>query len=356
MKDKVKNKSIQFNETVINCLKKMDSEKCKLLFVFEKEKFLGIITIGDIQRAIIKSIDLSSEIYTVLDKNKLYASEKEDINIIKNKMYSLRLECMPIINDKKELIDVIFWEDIFNNCITSITTEKINLPVVIMAGGEGTRLRPLTNLIPKPLIPINKKTIVENIMDNFIKYGCNEFIFSVNYMANTIKNYFTEIKDKSYTVDFIQEEKPLGTAGSLYLLKNKISSTFFVSNCDILVDVDLNNLLKYHKENKNTITVVSVIKNYKIPYGTIETADNGMLISLNEKPDVVYQINSGVYILEPEVFDYLPENTFMHITDLMIKLRENGKNVGVFPVSEGSWVDMGNWDEYLKLIKDNNNG
>ena len=117
------------------------------------------------------------------------------------------------------------------------------------------------------------------------------------------------------------------------------------------MDVNLEDLLSYHKQNNNIITVVSVLKNYKIPYGTIETSDNGLLEALNEKPDIVYQINSGLYILEPKIFDYLPENEFMHITELIMILKNNGYNVGVFPVSEGSWTDMGNWDAYLKVIK-----
>jgi NDP-sugar pyrophosphorylase family protein len=201
------------------------------------------------------------------------------------------------------------------------------------------------------LIPIDDKTIIEDIMDRFIDVGCNSFIFSVNYKAEKIKDYFDKIPNKNYSIDYIQEDKPLGTAGSLYLLKNNISTTFFVSNCDILVDVNLEDLLNYHRENKNIITVVSVLKNYSIPYGTIETSKNGQLVSLNEKPNIVYQINSGLYILEPEIFKYLPENKFMHITDLILLLKEKGFNIGVFPVSEGSWIDMGNWDEYLNIIK-----
>ncbi|MBO4857138.1 MAG: nucleotidyltransferase family protein [Treponema sp.] len=335
--------------TLFEALNKMDQIARKLLLVLDNEKFISLISVGDIQRSILKKIPLESPVSTVFRDDILVAKDTDDRKSILRMMKYERIEFMPVIDSKSNLVDILFWEDYFQDKkITSGT--KLGLPVVIMAGGEGTRLRPLTNIIPKPLIPIDDKTIVEDIMDRFIDVGCKDFTFSVNYKADKIKEYFDGIPDKKYTVSYIQEDKPLGTAGSLFLLKDKLKETFFVSNCDILVDVNLKDLVDYHKKNNNVITVVSVLKNYKIPYGTIETSENGMLQSLNEKPNIVYQINSGLYILEPEIFNYLPENNFMHITDLILRLKENGKNVGVFPVSEGSWIDMGNWDEYLKII------
>ncbi len=339
--------------TLFEALTLMDKIDRKLLLVVDNNKFISLISVGDIQRSILKKIPLESPVSSVFRNDILVAKDTDDRKTVLKRMKDERIEFMPVIDSNSKIIDILFWEDYFQDKkITSGT--KLNLPVVIMAGGEGTRLRPLTNIIPKPLIPIDDKTIVEDIMDRFIDVGCNDFTFSVNYKAEKIKEYFDGIPDKKYTVSYIQEDKPLGTAGSLYLLKDKLKQTFFVSNCDILVDVNLKDLVEYHKKNNNVITVVSVLKNYKIPYGTIETTENGMLQSLNEKPNIVYQINSGLYILEPEIFEYLPENSFMHITDLILKLKENGKNIGVFPVSEGSWIDMGNWDEYLKIIKNEN--
>jgi len=341
------------NATLFEALTQMDKSDRKLLLVLDGNKFLSLISIGDIQRAILRKITLETPINKVFRTGILVAKDTDDKKSVLQKMQEERIEFMPVIDSESNLVEVLFWNDYFQDKkITSGT--KLGLPVVIMAGGEGTRLRPLTNIIPKPLIPIDDKTIVEDIMERFIDVGCNDFTFSVNYKADKIKEYFRSIQDKNYSVSYIQEDTPLGTAGSLYLLKDKFKETFFVSNCDILVDVNLEDLLNYHKNNKNVITVVSVLKNYKIPYGTIETSENGMLQNLNEKPNIVYQINSGLYILEPEIFNYLPENKFMHITDLILKLKESGMNVGVFPVSEGSWHDMGNWDEYLKLIKEKN--
>ena len=308
--------TISPNTTLFEALNLMDKIDRKLLLVLDGRKFISLISIGDIQRRILKKVSLDTQVSKVFRRDILVAKISDDKNLILKTMKKERIEFMPVIDDNSNLVDVLFWEDYFENKkITSGT--KLGLPVVIMAGGEGTRLRPLTNIIPKPLIPIDDKTIVEDIMDKFIDVGCNEFTFSVNYKAEKIKEYFEKIPNKNYTVNYIQEDKPLGTAGSLYLLKDKLKTTFFVSNCDILVDVNLEDLLKYHRENNNAITVVSVLKNYSIPYGTIETSENGQLASLNEKPNIVYQINSGLYILEPKIFEYLPENQFMHIKLLL---------------------------------------
>jgi NDP-sugar pyrophosphorylase family protein len=220
-----------------------------------------------------------------------------------------------------------------------------------MAGGKGTRLKPLTNILPKPLIPIGNKTIVEEIMDRFVDVGCNHFYMSINYKAETIKHYFGQLQNENYKIKYLHEEKSLGTAGSLSLVRDKISSTFFVSNCDIIVDEDYSEILKYHKQNENELTIVSALKHFPIPYGIIETGNAGIMTRIKEKPEFTFQINTGVYILEPHLLDEVPNNKFFHITDLIEKVQNRGGRVGVFPVSEGSWTDIGQWDEYVDYIK-----
>ena len=190
---------------------------------------------------------------------------------------------------------------------------------------------------------------MEEIMTQFKGAGCDHYYVSVNYMMETIKEYFAHKSE--WNVSYIQEKKPLGTGGSLYLLKDRISTTFFVTNCDTLVDINLHDLLEYHKRNKNMITVVSAVKKIHIPYGTIETEVNGVISNMKEKPDLVYQINSGFYVLEPTVLDYVEDEVFLNIPDLIKKIIDDGKKVGAFPVSDGSWIDMGNWDEYLQLVR-----
>jgi dTDP-glucose pyrophosphorylase len=348
MLSKVVNISIDANNTILQGLKKMDEEGVKSLIVYRNEIFLGLLTIGDIQRSIIKGLDLTSTIDIIIDPNKIYASDKDDVEVIKKKMYGLKAECMPVVADQGELIDVYFWRDLFGVKQNHLR-EKIDLPVVVMAGGQGTRLRPLTNVIPKPLIPLNEKTILELIMDQFREIGCTKFYMSVNYKYEILKYYIDNLETK-YNIEFFKEEKPLGTIGSVSLLKDKIDTPFFVSNCDIIIDQDYRDVNDYHIENKNMITIVTSVKSYKIPYGVIESGENGSLISLSEKPDISYMINTGVYLLNPELINDIPENQFFHITQLIEKTRKNGGRVGCFPVSEKSWTDIGDWNEYLKYI------
>ena len=348
---KIRNITIDSYTSLLKALKKMDEQKIKLLIVYENNRFKSLVSIGDIQRAIINNKDLNKDVAGVLRKNIKVAHKDEDWQSIKKRMLNYRTECMPILDDKGELTDVAFWDEVFPQGQKRIE-RNLNLPVVIMAGGKGTRLKPITNVLPKPLIPIGDKSILEQIMDRFIEVGCNDFYMTLNYKADFIKQYFNlpDKKDVARKIQYIEEEIFLGTAGSLSLLKNSLNSTFFVSNCDILIDQDYGEILDYHREQNNELTIVAALKHYNIPYGILETGDNGMLKTITEKPEYTFQINSGMYVLEPSLLEEIPENTFFHITDLMNKVLERNGKVGVFPVSEKSWKDIGNWEEYLQEI------
>lgn len=342
----LKNRTIPYNASVLDAFKKMDAIDKKLLIVLNGDKFLGLISAGDIQRAIIQNKPLETQVSEVLRKNIRFAKMEDSFETIRQMMFDFRMELCPVVNDHKEIVKVFFWEDIFLDSKPQ-PKKQFNLPVVIMAGGFGTRLKPITYVLPKPLIPIGEKTILENIFDRFSKHGCNTFFISVNYKAELIEFYLRN-QNLPYSISYFKEDKPMGTAGSLSLLKDIINETFFVSNCDILIDQDYSEILEYHKTNKNEITIVAALKHYPIPYGTIETSDNGQLVSLHEKPELTFKINSGMYILEPHVLNHIPENHFFHITHLIDNIQKNGGNVGVFPVSEKSWKDIGEWEEYLK--------
>jgi NDP-sugar pyrophosphorylase family protein len=261
-------------------------------------------------------------------------------------MMDYRMEMCPVISESNEILKVYFWEDIFEINKPTLNS-KLDLPVVIMAGGLGTRLKPLTNVLPKPLIPIGERTMLEEIMDRFAVHQCSDFYISVNYKADLIEYYINDL-NLPLNINFFRETKPLGTAGSLSLLKDKIKKTFFVNNCDIIIDQDYTEIYNYHKEHNNKITIVAALKQFLIPYGTVETSDGGELIAIKEKPDLNFWINTGMYLLEPEVLKEIPEGDFFHITNLIDKLKSQGKKVGVFPVSEGSWLDTGEWGEYNK--------
>lgn len=347
-KSEIKNRIIAKDESLLLALKRMDEQKVKTLFVFDDECFQGLLTLGDIQRAIIKNVALTEPLSLVLCKDKVYGYVNEGEVSIKDKMRRMRAEVMPILDEKGELVDVWFWDDLF---MSSEITERsqIDLPVVIMAGGKGTRLKPITNVIPKPLVPIGDKTILEEILDRFEEIGCRKFYMSVNYKSDMMRFYLDQLEHK-YDVDFFMEDKPLGTIGSVALLKGKINSPFFVSNCDIVIDQDMRDVYDYHCENHNDLTIVTAVKSFRIPYGVIETGKDGLMTTLKEKPELTYMINTGVYILNPGCIDEIPQGEFFHITQLMEKIKARGGRVGCFPVSEHAWKDMGEWPEYLKMI------
>ena len=346
--EKIQERIIQSSTTILQSLKRMDEIKVKMLFVYDEEKFISILTIGDIQRAIIKGVDMTQPVNLIIGMNKKFASTTDSIDSIREKMMALRTECMPVVDDDGNLVNVFFWNEIFNHT-EALKREKIDLPVVIMAGGKGTRLKPITNVIPKPLVPVGDKTILEVIMDQFEDIGCKKFYMSVNYKADMMEYYLSQL-DHKYDIEFFMEDKPLGTIGSVSLLKGKITTPFFVSNCDSINDQDYRDVYDYHVKNKNDLTIVTMVKSFHIPYGVIETGEDGIMTALREKPELNYQVNTGAYILNPACIDEIPEGEFFHITHLIEKISARGGRVGCFPVSEGSWHDMGEWPEYLKMI------
>jgi dTDP-glucose pyrophosphorylase len=350
------NKMNQYKELCIakrasisDALKQMDYIKKKLLIVInDNGTFHSLLSIGDVQRAIINNREIDTPVSLILRDQVRVAHINDNIEDIKNRMRVKRNDFMPVIDTENNIVKVVFWEDLFED---KKSVAQFDLPVVIMAGGRGTRLKPLTNIIPKPLIPINNKTIIEDIMDRFLAHGSNKFYISVNHKAEMIKYYFNSLNNTDYKIEYFQEDKPLGTAGSLHLLKYKINSTFFVSNCDIIIEQDYSEILNYHRENKNEITVVAALKSYPIPYGTLSTLKDGLLESIQEKPEFLFKINTGFYILEPHLIGEIPANKFYHITALMEKLNNEKRRVGVFPVTENSWTDFGNWEEYYNQIR-----
>lgn len=332
------NKNISIKEV----LRKLDETAKKILFVVtEDNKLLGIVTDGDIRRWILRNGGLSEPVFKVMNQSPKFIYEK-DVPLAKQIMKEEMIEAIPVLNNNNEVIDIIFWNDRFKTKFKK--HKKIDAPVVIMAGGKGTRLEPYTKILPKPLIPIGNTPIVERIIHRFNEFGCSQFYLTVNYKKNMIKAYFNEI-EKNYTVEFVEEEKPLGTGGSLYLIKDQLKDTFFVSNCDILIDGDYTDMIEYHKKQENKITLITSLRHYTVPYGIVKIDNESNVLEIVEKPEYDYLVNTGMYILEPECLYDIPENTFYHITELINQYIEKGERVGVYPVSENSWLDMGQFEE-----------
>lgn len=333
--------------TIKEAIKLLDETAKKILIVIKDNKLTGIITDGDIRRWILKSGNLQEKVSSIMNKSPKYIYEK-DRAYAKKTLKEEMIEAIPVVNANHEVIDIVFWNDSFKNKMNYYT--KLDNPVVIMAGGKGARLEPYTKIIPKPLIPIGEVPIVERIINRFTEYGCNKFYMTVNYKKNMIKAYFNEI-EKGYKINYVEEEKPLGTAGSLSLLKNTIKDTFFVSNCDILIDANYSDILKYHKRSNNKITLVTSLKHYTIPYGVIEISATSDVKNMIEKPEYDYLVNTGMYILEPEALNDIPEDTFYHITDLISNYIKNGEKIGIYPVSDKEWLDMGQLMEMENMLE-----
>lgn len=346
----IDNRFVNNNDTLLGALKIMDQTGFRSLIVInDLNKFNGILSIGDIQRSIIKNNNLNIKLSEILRRHPRVANLNTPYEKIKEEMIKYRMEFMPILNTNLEIEKIIYWEDLFKNKI-EFPLKQFELPIIVMAGGKGTRLRPLTNVLPKPLIPIGEITIIEEIFNSFNAHGCRDFYISVNYKSEFIKNYLTG-QNLPYRLNFFEEKKPMGTAGSLSLLRGLIDQTFFVSNCDILIDQDYSEMLDYHVNNKNEITIIAALKHFPIAYGTIESGENGRLLKLVEKPELTFKINSGMYILEPHLINEIPNNKFFHITELIENVKKRDGKIGVYPVSEKSWKDIGSWDEYGKEIQ-----
>ena len=321
------------------------------IIVNKRKEIKGILTDPDIRRLILKSIDLNQPVKNVMNTNPVVV---QDVKIKKENLKKIFSERgffqIPIINSKKQLVDLVFKTDLYKEEQTSnYFIKEINCPVVIMAGGKGTRMLPFTNILPKPLIPINGKPIIEIIINEFRRFGITEYFISVNYKAKLIKAYFEDMQS-DYSLSYIEEDKPLGTAGALKYLDDKIDSTFFVTNCDIIIKENYNTIFDFHKQKKCDLTIVASLQNYVIPYGVCEIDQKGFLSNINEKPEFNFLVNTGMYVLEPKVLKLIEKDTFYNITDLIQKLKDTGGSVGVFPVSEKAWIDVGQWDEYKNAI------
>lgn len=343
----VKEFCVHSNSTIIESIKALDRSAKKIVLVIEDEKLLGVITDGDIRRWILQNGSLEDNVSRVMNSHPVYIYEGEE-RLAKNIFSKKRIDAIPVLDKESKVVNIIFLQDYLGE-----KKEKNNhlkdVPIVIMAGGKGTRLYPYTKVLPKPLIPIGDKTILEHIMGKFMYYGCQDFYITVNYKKNMIKAYLQE-QNEEININYVEEEKFLGTGGSLFLLKNVIDKTFILSNCDILIEADYEDILRYHKKSGNKITMITSLKNYTIPYGVIKTANGGSIDAIVEKPEYNFQVNTGFYILEPEVLDSIPENEFFHITELINQYVEEGKKVGVYPITGNSWLDMGELKEMEVMI------
>ena len=322
-------------------MQKLENSSKGILFLTDVNGIIsGCITDGDIRRYLLAGGKLEGSAVDAANAHPKTARSIEEAKSLYHRRYCFAI---PIIDEAGHIIEV------FDGDVTDpLPRPSLGVPVVINAGGKGTRLDPFTRVLPKPLIPVGEMPIVEHIMKEYQSYGCTEFHIIVNYKRDLMKAYFAD-SDEGYDITWYDEDKPLGTGGGLSLLKGKFDDTFFFANCDALLTANYDSMLRFHKENKNTITMVGAYKNLNIPYGVVDIGVNGVIEKMREKPLVSFLANTGIYIVEPEVVDDMEDNVSVGFPDIIEAQRRKGRRVAVFPVAESDWMDMGQLPELEKM-------
>lgn len=336
------------NINVVEALSRIDNCGYGILYIVDdKNKLVGSVSDGDIRRWIIKTNDLNAEVSLFMNNKPKYVfdTERDKIEEYKKKY---PINSLPVLNKNCEIIDVIVFANSLDLMTKVTNKDSLNVPCVIMAGGKGTRLYPYTKILPKPLIPIGDTPIIERIMNRFSEFGIKKFYLTVNYKKNMIRSYFDDLS-ANYKIEYVEENSPLGTGGSIKLINEKFDCPIIVTNCDALINADYCDLYNYHRKSGNDITVVSALKNFTVPYGVLKTKENGELIKMEEKPKLSYFINTGMYIINPDTIKLIPDNKMYHMTHLIDDVKKNGGRVGVYPVSEDSFLDMGEFDEMRRM-------
>mgnify|MGYP001267912526 CR=1 FL=1 len=340
------NYKVHKNKTIEQAMQIQKKNSLKCLIVIDlKDRFLGTLSDGDIRNAILKKIKISEKIEKVFNKNPYFFYEKNyDLRIIKKSLLNQSYPYVPILNKKKKIINIID----LNFFGKKDEIKKINIPVVIMAGGYGTRLRPSTNILPKPLIPLQGKAIIEHIIDEFKLYNIKKYFVSINYKSILVKTFFSQLKH-SVKISYLNERKPLGTAGSLsFLLKKKINE-IIVINCDTIIKTDFNEFVKFHKLFKNDISVISAVSNLEIPYGVCEIGKDRILKKIKEKPKFSFLASAGCYIINKKALRIIPKNKRFDFNELITKAIQKKLKVGTYPIDRSDWIDVGNF-EYINQL------
>lgn len=328
--------------TVSEAMQKIDNNQNGILFIVDGDnKLLGCITDGDVRRFLLSGGNMDSPAINAANSKPRSARSIEEARILYHKKNYI---VIPVLDENGIVVDLFAGEP----GRQKKQRNPINIPVVINAGGKGTRLDPYTRVLPKPLIPVGELPIIELIMQEYQSYDCSEFHIIVNYKKELMKAYFAD-NERNYNITWYDEKRPLGTGGGLSLLKGRLDSTFFFANCDVLLTADYESMVKFHKENENAITMICVYKNINIPYGVVDMGANGVIKGMKEKPLMSFLTNTGIYIVEPEVVDDMVDGESIGFPDVIERQRQKGRRVAVFPVSEKDWMDMGQIPELEKM-------
>lgn len=336
----IKNILVSPDFTIKETIKIIDQGHKQIALVVDKNnKLLGTVTDGDIRRGIINGISLDSKVTEVMNPDFYALSINTPKERIINSFRTKNINQIPLIDEAGKVKDIVLLNEL-------IREKKKDNTIVLMAGGLGTRLRPLTDNIPKPLLQVGDKPILEIIVEQFKGYGFYKFILCVNYKAKKIENYFGNGEKWGVEISYIKEKKHLGTAGALSLIKKDFQEPLLVMNGDLLTKLNFESMLRYHQEGGFLITIGSREYTYQIPYGVIDIKEN-RVVGLVEKPVYTIFVNAGIYVLNPELLKLIPYNEYYDMTDLINQLIARGEPVGGFPIRE-YWLDIGQYEDYKR--------
>jgi dTDP-glucose pyrophosphorylase len=332
---------------------RFNGARCSVI-VNKKIKLIGTVSDGDIRKRLLRgSININDKIKSICNtKPKFIQSSSFQKSNLKKIFIKQKLDIIPLLDRKKKVIKIFLKDDFLNSREKQKTkkTKKISTPVVIMAGGLGSRLDPITKIIPKPLVPISNKTVIELITESFFNSGFKNFYYSLGYKKDLVKAYFKD-HTKNYTIKYITENKPLGTAGALRFLFRKIKSSFIVTNCDSIFKIDFKELYQFHKKNNYDLTLVTTKKNFLVPYGVCDIKKNNLLNTITEKPNFKFQVLTGMYVIKPTSLKYIPNNRYFDMNQLIQKLIKNKKTVACYYINNKNWIDVGELQDYKRNVK-----
>jgi len=329
---------------IIDVLKIIDkSSKQLVLVIDENKKLLGTVSDGDIRRAILRGISLNDIVKNVYFKSPTVANINDSKEKIINICTTKKIHQIPIVDNDGNLIGLEILDEL-------VSKETKPNKVILMVGGLGTRLRPLTENTPKPMLLVGGKPILETIIEKFASYGFVNIVLCVNYKSNIIRDYFGDGSSFGVNIEYISEDKRMGTAGALSLLREKPTEPFFVMNGDLLTKVNFEHLLNYHLSNSAMATMCVREYNLQVPFGVVKL-ENEKIKSIEEKPTHKFFVSAGIYMLSPDVCEYIPKNEFYDMPTLFEKLIELDRNVISFPIRE-YWLDIGRVEEFEKANRE----
>lgn len=342
--ESIKNHIINKAETVREALIKLDKlGSDAILFVIDDlNKLLGSLTDGDLRRGFIKGLGFENTLSDFIQKDPKFIRVNEyNLNQLEE-FKIMNFKVIPILNSEHEIIDVL-----------NFRTRSTLIPAdaVLMAGGEGKRLRPLTENTPKPLLKVGDKPIIEYNIDRLKTVGVKNVYLSVNYLAEQLIEYFGDGSDKALNIMYVREDKPLGTIGSILLVDHFEHEDIIVMNSDLLTNIDYSDFFKFYKDSNADMAVAATSYHVDVPYAVLEVDNVNAVKSLKEKPRYTYYSNAGIYIIKKDILKMIPENQFFDITDLMDRILEMNLKLITYPIN-GYWLDIGKHEDFKKAQED----